>query len=399
VTPARLEHLPSPAPEHPVTLALLRVAVCALVLLSPEVRNAPAAAAFPEALRVAPEGLGWFVAHVPIGPGIARIAQLGLALGAVAGLAGYRSRLALGMVAFFGFYLFGLAQLQGAVVHDMHLVWFAAILAVSPCGDTLSLFQTAKKERAVAYAWPLVMVRALFATIYFFPGLWKLRESGLAWALSDNLRNQMYAKWFEYAAAPPFIRIDEHPLLLRGSALGVLAFEIGFPLLMLSRRTRIVAAIGGIAFHLAGYAFLRISFPSLWLCYVALVDWGPLADRLDRAGTTAASSLTASASAAGEAWPRLVGGVILAAAVVQGFRGEMFAWPFACYPRRSSRTVMSCSSTVAARGVAARRSAGARSGRSGDSRTDRHRGPRSRPTGMPMPPAARVARASAAHYA
>ena len=142
-----------------------------------------------------------------------------MALGAFAGLVGYRSRLALGLVAVCGFYVFGLAQLGGAVVHDMHLVWFAAVLAASPCGDALSAFDRAKRERAVVYAWPVVMVRALFAAIYFFPGLWKLPESGLAWALSDNLQNQMYLKWFEYGGLTPPLRIDEHLLLLRGAAL------------------------------------------------------------------------------------------------------------------------------------------------------------------------------------
>src|SRR5207244_7444946 len=59
------------APEHAVTLAFLRVVVCAVVLASPEVLSARVVAARPAALRVAPEGLGWFVAHVPITPQLA----------------------------------------------------------------------------------------------------------------------------------------------------------------------------------------------------------------------------------------------------------------------------------------------------------------------------------------
>ncbi|MEO6576617.1 MAG: HTTM domain-containing protein [Polyangiaceae bacterium] len=324
----------SPRSEHPVTLALLRIAVCAIVLVSPEVLRAPVHALLAPALRVAPEGLGWFVAFIPIGPRIAQVAQLGVALGAFAGLVGYRARLAMGAVAFFGFYTFALAQLTGAVTHDMHLVWFALVLAVSPCGDALTLFPEPSSgagpsvyQRSLAYTWPLVAVRALFSCIYFFPGMWKLRSSGLGWATSDNLRNQMYTKWFQWGGWLPAFRIDEHPLLLEVSAFSVLAFELGFPFLMLSRRTRLLAALGGLAFHFSGDAFLRIRFPSLWVCYVALVDWGPLAERVRRASADAVTKTRLASR-----WPMRVGAILVAAAVVQGLRGETFAWPFACYP-------------------------------------------------------------------
>lgn len=321
-------------PEHPVTLALLRIAVCAIVLVSPEVLRAPAHASLAAALRVAPEGLGWFVAYVPIGPRIAQAAQLGVALGAFAGLVGYRARLAMAAVAFFGFYTFALAQLSGAVLHDMHLIWFALILSVSPCGDALTFFSEpsgtgwpVRYQRSLAYAWPLAFVRALFSAIYFFPGMWKLRASGLAWATSDNLRNQMYTKWFQYGGWLPAFRIDEHPLFLKMSAFSVLGFELGFPLLMLSRRTRLLAAVGGLAFHLSGDAFLRIRFPSLWVCYVALIDWGPLADRVRRAAADVVIETRVASR-----WPIRIGALLVLGAALQGLRGETFAWPFACYP-------------------------------------------------------------------
>ncbi len=320
-------------PEHPVTLALLRVAVCALVLASPEVLSAPKHALLPAVLRVPPEGLGWFVAHVPIDPTLARVAELGVALGAFAGLVGYRARLAMGMVAFFGFYTFALSQLDGAVLHDMHLLWFAAVLAVSPCADALAPADrgsTAGRAPSVAYSVPLAVVRALFAAIYFFPGVWKLRASGLSWALSDNLRNQMYAKWFEWGGWLPGLRIDQYPFVLRVAALGVLAFELSFPLLMLTRRTRVAAALGGIAFHLAGGFFLRIHFPALWLCYVALIDWGPLVDRLRPRRAPIASE--APASPRRDALIACVGVLLVGSVVVQGARGATFAWPFGCYP-------------------------------------------------------------------
>lgn len=50
---------------------------------------------------------------------------------------GYRSRIALSVLALSAFYAFAISQLGGAVLHDMHLLWFAALLAASPCGDAL----------------------------------------------------------------------------------------------------------------------------------------------------------------------------------------------------------------------------------------------------------------------
>jgi hypothetical protein len=316
------------APEHAVTLALLRIAVCVIVLASSEVRDAARLAALPAALRIAPEGLGWFVAIAPIAPGVARVAQLGLVFSAMCGLVGYRARAAMTGVALFGFYVLALSQLGGAVLHDMHLVWFAAVLAASPCGDALTLLPRegpARPARSIAYAEPLIAVRALLAAIYFFPGSWKLREAGVAWAWSDNLRNQMYAKWFEWGWVPA-VRLDASPVLLRLGAAGVLAFELAFPLLMLTRRTRLVAVVVGLAFHLSSAALLRIHFPSLWVCYVALVDWGPLADRLRPAPPPTAPSRTPSLAL------RALGAALVVGAMVQGARGAMFAWPLACYP-------------------------------------------------------------------
>src|SRR4051812_9320075 len=73
-------------PEHAENLAMLRVALCAIILLSPQVQEGVALSAMAPALRLAPEGLAWATEHVPITPVLARIAQLGLVAGAFSGL-------------------------------------------------------------------------------------------------------------------------------------------------------------------------------------------------------------------------------------------------------------------------------------------------------------------------
>jgi hypothetical protein len=104
-------------------------------------------------------------------------------------------------------------------------------------------------------------------------------------------------------------------------ALGALVFEVSFVVLIFFRRGRWIAAIAGLLFHWATQYFLYIPFMGLWLCYVVLFDFGPAAGSFKGVS-------------AGRQWRVIaaVGGSLVAAAGVQGIRGETQSWPFACYP-------------------------------------------------------------------
>jgi hypothetical protein len=238
---------------------------------------------------------------------------------AIAAVIGLRARLALAALTVAGFYLLALTQLTGIVTHDMHLLWFAALLAASPCDDALA-YDALKKngswlalERAksISYGWSLTATRLLLGCVYFFPGVWKLRENGLAWALSDNLRNQMWWKWCQNDWLPA-VRVDHFPTLLHVGGLFVIGFELSFWALALFRKSRLVALAGGIAFHVASEALLRIPFASLWACYVVLVDWERLLKlRWPAAAPDAPKELR-------RPWPAIVVGAgLLGAAVVR----------------------------------------------------------------------------------
>jgi hypothetical protein len=331
------------APEPAAQLAALRIVVPAMILLCPETRHGPRIAAGPAALRVAPEGLEWFVAHVPITPAVATIAQAACAFAALCAVVGIWARPALAVMTVAAFYLFAISQLTGAVWHDMHLLWMAALLAASPCDEALAYDRRGEpaREDSTRYGLPLLFARLLLGCIYFFPGFHKVATSGLAWALSDNLRNQMWWKWAEHgtAGALPLhaLRADRVPGLLQAGGLFVLAFELSFPVLVLSRRARPWLAVAGVVFHILAGALLRIPFVSLWALYVVLVDprW------IRRLRVTAAverwaRSAAAKAAAGGADRASLltiaVGTALVAGAFVQGARGQMRAFPFACYP-------------------------------------------------------------------
>jgi hypothetical protein len=339
-----------------------------MMLLAPGFSAGARVAAWDQTRFVIPEGLNWFVVVVPIDPGAARVAQGAMLFFAALAMLGLRARLMLLGLTLSAFYLFSIAQLTGFVWHDMHLLWFCAVLALSPCADVLALdahFGFDREGRE--YALPLLVVRLLFGVIYFFPGFRKLHVSGLDWIFSDNLQNQLYWKWLQHGSVPGF-RIDQVPFALQAGGIFVVLFELGFVFLVLFRRTRPALVVCGVAFHLMTEAIFRIPFASLWLCYVAVVDLRPVGRRLqpwfrtarnwmarvrsrrsvdsdaetgnavaaaeaDSAGARATRHETAVAP--GSAASRSSAGIafaILAAAAVQGARGQMNSYPFACYP-------------------------------------------------------------------
>ena len=315
-------------PEPALTLALLRVVVAVLMPLAPGFREGARLASWAPERWIAPEGLGWFVRHVPINGALATGAQLVVAFAALCAIAGLRARLSFAVLAVVGFYLFAIAQLGGHVWHDNHLLWFCVLLAASPCADVLAVDAPRPlTAEGRAYAGPLLAARALLGAIYFFPGLHKLLTSGLAWASADDLRFQLYWKWMEHGALPAF-RLDLHPRLLHAGGLFVLALELSFPALVLFRRTRPVAVAAGLVFHLMSAFALDLLFASLWLCYVALIDWRPVVERLFGSEPSLAAPLEARRTTA----PLAVGALLLVGAIVQGARGQMRAYPFSCYP-------------------------------------------------------------------
>jgi hypothetical protein len=314
-------------PESPYNLAVFRVAVCAILLSTTEWRLAPTWSALPVALRAPPEGLVWLASAVPIAPSIARVVAVVFVVSTACGFLGLFTRPVLFVATLSALYLLALSQLSGSVLHDMHLIWFAALLAASPSGDVLSLDAWRARRRGTplsshpseAYAWPLVTARVLLGLIYFFPGFWKIATSGWAWITSDNLRNQLYWKWYEHDWIPA-LRIDASPALCHLCAFGVVVFELSFLPLSSWRRTRPFAAVAGVVFHVATQAMMRIGFFALWGTYVVLFDWAWLEER-EPAGVR---------RSLGRAWP--LGVFFIGAVLVQGARGAVQAWPFACYP-------------------------------------------------------------------
>ena len=273
----------------PVNLAVFRIVffttILAMYAAGPSVLWF---SSLPRQLLIAPVGIGWLLPFLPINQTVAYIASVLFVVCCCTGLIGLFSRTSAFLVVLLGFFVLGIPQFFGKVDHFHHFLWFGGILAASRAGDALSIdacIAAWKKAKggllytlrpARVYALPLRFVWLLIGIIYLFPGLWKVWQCGFAWALSDNIKFQMYTKWLEMSGWSPLFRLDHYPILYKFGGLATIGFEVSFIFLVLFKKLRPVAAILGLGFHQATDLFMGISFIGLFVFYLTFIDWASL---------------------------------------------------------------------------------------------------------------------------
>lgn len=328
--------------DHALNLAVARICLmCGLLYMSLEPTNdAVWFSTMPPALRVPPIGYGPLLPWIPFDTGVVTVTRFAFWAACALAIIGFQTRIATVLAAVLSVYVLGLPQLFGKINHFHHLVWFAAVLAASRCGDALSVDAWLRRRRGQsapispsrAYGLPLRIIWVLLGIVYFFPGFWKLIGSGLAWAFSENLRWQFYAKWLELGGFLPLFRIDEVPWLYKLGGLYTLVFELSFLPAVFFARLRPVLFVAGIVFHGNTMLFLHIGFIVLLICYPVLIDWQWCLDklRIRRAAAARHGEVPAGETRA----LRIVGGVLIGAGLICGF-GPIDSWPFGIYPRFS----------------------------------------------------------------
>lgn len=190
-----------------------------------------------------------------------------------------------------GAYLLGLIQCFGKTHHfDFPALIVLGILALSRCGDGFSVdrwlrtrFATARGEVAPEvrssgeYTWPIRLVWVLSTLVFFAAGVSKLRRSGLAWILSDNMRYVLLSH--HYSHMPPTSwGLYVAQISWASKALGLLTilFETGAPLALWSRTLRWIF-IPGLLMMQIGILLLTGAFVPYWYLYVFWVPWDRLA--------------------------------------------------------------------------------------------------------------------------
>jgi hypothetical protein len=318
----------------PLNLAVFRIVVCCALLF-----HAPRASEYltlPDTLLHVPLGADVVYLLTPRSQGGNDALWWIFAISCLCGVVGLYARLALAVAAATGLLVYGLPQFYGKVDHSHHLVWFAVLLACSPCGDALSLDRWRMGGRvpppAEKYALPLRIVWLLMGLIYFFPGAWKLLAVGWTWALGDNIKYTMYHKWFDLGGYRPPFAVDAFPLLYRGLGLGALAFELGFVIAIFLTPLRRLLVMAGLAFHIWIRLFLDIKLYGLSWCYAAFIDWAGLARRLSTSSRLVRSpDSEREPDRSGTGAVRVAGAILVAGVILSGAT-HLNSWPFAVYP-------------------------------------------------------------------
>lgn len=320
--------------DSPVSLAVFRIVTMLAIFFSTDPIIIRTFAGLPEVLRVNPGVGGSFLGLFPFNADVGWHAAWLLRFLCLFGILGIFSRTACGLVAVLALFVLGIPQSFGKVNHYHHLIWFATLLATSRCGDALSVDvlrsgtgswknQLVGPGASRTYGVPIRIAWLLMGLVYFFPGFWKVWNCGYEWGLSENLQLHLYHKWAELDGWRPFFRIDAYPWLLSLSGLGTIVFEMSFILLVLHPRTRIIAAVGGLAFHNMTNAFMAISFWNLQIFYLTFIPW-------NRFVRTPENKRIVSRQRIGQVVA--AGAMIAILNIGFGFLHLGSDWPFSCYP-------------------------------------------------------------------
>lgn len=275
--------------DSALNLAIVRIAVLATLLSQLDVQALMWIARLPAELQIVPNGVRHLLQAIPLNETTAML-SIGVCAAACAfGIVGLFSRTSCAVAALSGVYALMIGHLVPTCPHNHHLIWFAAILACSRCGDALSIdslvraLQQARNgyctriSRARCYAIPLRMIWILFGVIYFFPGFWKATRGYSEWIAGHTLIKAIHFKWALYGGWVSPFRIDLVPMLCKLGQLATVSFELLFIAAIFFPISRRIAAGAGLFFHNATALVMRVTFVWLQTCYVALIDWHALA--------------------------------------------------------------------------------------------------------------------------
>lgn len=287
-------------------------------------------AELPTSSRVDLPLMSWYPKVVPFTKTWITLAIGLFGISTLAATIGYRTRLFIPLFVISAFYLLGIPNFYGKVNHNHDILWISAILAFSPCNHAYSLDVFLGRVRIddvnrphKIYAQALRLIWILIGIMYFFPGFWKMWSCGLDWALTDNVRNHFYAKWFELGGNwLPFFRIDSYPLLYKGVGLFTLLFEFFFIFWLFNKSTRLLGVVCGVLFHLGTLLFMNIFFVTVIIAYTSFIPW---------IGRRKQSETTTTEAKNERNLTMRIGLTLFAILILHGI-GRIHSWPFSVYP-------------------------------------------------------------------
>ena len=290
-------------PATPGALGAIRALVASVLLASALWEDLPSSALLPrELIHGAGPVLGLLYA-LPIGfarfvaseGALAVLQGTAVALLACAAL-GFRTRLSVPLAAAAYLFLAGILR-QYAWFYHTGLIPLYLLIALSftPCGDGFSLDRWLRARRgapvpdahvaSLRYGWARYLVWTGLALPYVFAGLSKLRRGGLDWAHAHNLKSVLLTDTlnpmqFDFGLSLRLIDAPDALFWALGAA--TLAGEIGYGLVLFSRRARLVFPALTLGMHLGIWLLQNVLFFDLILLQAVFTDWGALRGALAR---------------------------------------------------------------------------------------------------------------------
>jgi hypothetical protein len=189
-------------------------------------------------------------------------------------LGGLFTRLSLTLSWLIGFLFLSFPQAYQANLYlYLPLISLGGFLIFSGPGDALSIDSWWRRRRGLSaigsherHAFFFRMGQFLFVFFIFSSGFFKVTKTGLAWALSDNLRNTFLCSPFSRIDFVPGIYsglglnawISQFPMIVQGLALLTLVAQLLVPIALFSRRGAVMSLIFFASFQLAALVTLFI---------------------------------------------------------------------------------------------------------------------------------------------
>ncbi len=273
-------------PATPLALGAIRALVASVLLASALWEQLPSSALLPRAmihgvgpvlglLYALPIGFERFVAS-PLALGVFQAATI--ALLACAAL-GFRTRLSVPLAAAAYLVLAGILRQYAWFYHTGLIpLYLLAVLAFTPCGDGFSLDRWLRARRGepvpdanaatLEYGWARFLVWMALALPYVEAGLSKLRRGGLDWPHAENLKSVLLIDTlspmqFDWGLTLRLLHAPD--ALYWAIGLATLAGEIGYGLVLFSRRARLVLPAIMLGMHLGIWLLQNVLFFDLIL--------------------------------------------------------------------------------------------------------------------------------------
>ena len=191
------------------------------------------------------------------------------------------------------FYLKGVRDSFAGDVHHREIIpmQILFLFLLSKCGEVHS---RDARQRHIPEgvqeweaSWPIKTMQLYVALFYFWSVIAKVRTSGWVWFAGEGKIQEVLilrsVRWGvtdqgEFLKNGLSFELAQHPELIQIFSILVLAFELGFPLLLLikSVKLRLAFIVGVTTFHIASFVLMDVNFLLIPFVYLIFFDLVPI---------------------------------------------------------------------------------------------------------------------------